>query len=64
VAQEKTLVDGKVRQTNFNQHPLMRMKQAPPYRGVLAEDGLFADGAGRADVAADLAGGRERHCRG
>ncbi len=28
--QEITLVDGKVQQTNFNQHPLMRMKQIPP----------------------------------
>jgi isoquinoline 1-oxidoreductase beta subunit len=28
--QEITLVDGKVQQTNFHQHPLMRMKQVPP----------------------------------
>jgi isoquinoline 1-oxidoreductase subunit beta len=28
--QEITLVDGKVQQTNFHQHPLMRMKQIPP----------------------------------
>jgi isoquinoline 1-oxidoreductase beta subunit len=30
MAQEITLVDGKVQQTNFHQHPLMRMKQVPP----------------------------------
>jgi isoquinoline 1-oxidoreductase beta subunit len=28
--QEITLVNGKVQQTNFHQHPLMRMKQVPP----------------------------------
>jgi isoquinoline 1-oxidoreductase beta subunit len=28
--QEITLADGKVQQTNFHQHPLMRMKQVPP----------------------------------
>jgi isoquinoline 1-oxidoreductase subunit beta len=28
--QEITLLDGKVQQTNFHQHPLMRMKQVPP----------------------------------
>jgi isoquinoline 1-oxidoreductase beta subunit len=28
--QEITLVDGKVQQTNFHQHPLMRMNQIPP----------------------------------
>jgi isoquinoline 1-oxidoreductase beta subunit len=28
--QEITLVDGKVQQSNFHQHPLMRMKQIPP----------------------------------
>jgi isoquinoline 1-oxidoreductase beta subunit len=28
--QEITLVDGRVQQTNFHQHPLMRMKQVPP----------------------------------
>jgi isoquinoline 1-oxidoreductase beta subunit len=28
--QEITLVDGKVQQNNFHQHPLMRMKQIPP----------------------------------
>jgi isoquinoline 1-oxidoreductase subunit beta len=30
MAQEITLADGKVQQTNFHQHPLMRMKQVPP----------------------------------
>jgi isoquinoline 1-oxidoreductase subunit beta len=30
MAQEITLVDGKVQQTNFHQHPLLRMKQVPP----------------------------------
>jgi isoquinoline 1-oxidoreductase subunit beta len=30
MAQEITLTDGKVQQTNFHQHPLMRMKQVPP----------------------------------
>ena len=30
MAQEITLVDGKVQQTNFHQFPLMRMKQIPP----------------------------------
>jgi len=30
MGQEITLVDGKVQQTNFHQHPLMRMKQIPP----------------------------------
>jgi isoquinoline 1-oxidoreductase subunit beta len=30
MAQEITLVEGKVQQTNFHQHPLMRMKQVPP----------------------------------
>ena len=30
MAQEITLADGKVQQTNFHQHPLLRMKQVPP----------------------------------
>jgi len=30
MAQEITLAGGKVQQTNFHQHPLMRMKQVPP----------------------------------
>jgi isoquinoline 1-oxidoreductase subunit beta len=30
MAQEITLAEGKVQQTNFHQHPLMRMKQVPP----------------------------------
>jgi isoquinoline 1-oxidoreductase subunit beta len=30
MAQEITLVDGKVQQTNFHQHPLIRMNQVPP----------------------------------
>jgi isoquinoline 1-oxidoreductase beta subunit len=30
MAQEITLVDGRVQQTNYHQHPLMRMRQAPP----------------------------------
>jgi len=30
MAQEITLVDGKVQQSNFHNHPLMRMKQVPP----------------------------------
>jgi isoquinoline 1-oxidoreductase subunit beta len=30
MAQEITLTDGKVQQTNFHQHPLLRMKQVPP----------------------------------
>jgi isoquinoline 1-oxidoreductase subunit beta len=30
MAQEITLVEGKVQQTNFHQHPLIRMKQVPP----------------------------------
>ena len=29
LAQEITLVDGKVQQSNFHNHPLMRMRQAP-----------------------------------
>lgn len=29
LAQEITLVDGKIQQTNFDEHPLMRMKQVP-----------------------------------
>jgi isoquinoline 1-oxidoreductase beta subunit len=30
LAQEITLVDGRVQQTNFHQHPIMRMRQIPP----------------------------------
>jgi isoquinoline 1-oxidoreductase beta subunit len=30
MGQEITLVEGKVQQSNFHQHPLMRMKQIPP----------------------------------
>ncbi|MGA3047653.1 MAG: molybdopterin cofactor-binding domain-containing protein [Terracidiphilus sp.] len=30
MGQEITLVDGKVQQTNFHQHPIMRMRQIPP----------------------------------
>jgi isoquinoline 1-oxidoreductase beta subunit len=30
MAQEITLVDGKVQQTNYHQHPILRMRQAPP----------------------------------
>jgi isoquinoline 1-oxidoreductase beta subunit len=30
MAQEITLVDGKVQQSNFHQHPLIRMNQVPP----------------------------------
>jgi isoquinoline 1-oxidoreductase subunit beta len=30
MAQEITLVEGRVQQTNFHQHPLMRMRQIPP----------------------------------
>jgi isoquinoline 1-oxidoreductase beta subunit len=30
MAQEITLADGKVQQTNFHQHPLIRMNQVPP----------------------------------
>jgi isoquinoline 1-oxidoreductase beta subunit len=30
MGQEITLVDGKVQQTNFHQHPILRMRQAPP----------------------------------
>ena len=29
LAQEITLVDGKIQQSNFDDHPLMRMKQVP-----------------------------------
>ncbi len=30
MGQEITLVDGRVQQTNFHQHPIMRMRQVPP----------------------------------
>jgi isoquinoline 1-oxidoreductase beta subunit len=30
MGQEITLVDGRVQQTNFHQHPMMRMRQVPP----------------------------------
>jgi isoquinoline 1-oxidoreductase beta subunit len=30
MGQEVTLVDGRVQQTNFHQHPIMRMRQIPP----------------------------------
>jgi isoquinoline 1-oxidoreductase beta subunit len=30
MGQEITLVDGRVQQTNFHQHPIMRMRQIPP----------------------------------
>ena len=30
MAQEITLVDGRVQQTNYHQHPILRMRQTPP----------------------------------
>ena len=30
MAQEITLVDGKIQQTNYHQHPVLRMRQIPP----------------------------------
>ena len=64
MGQEITLVDGRIQQSNFHNHPLMRMSQAPKIEVYLAQDRLRADRAGRTDSAAYSACGEQRHlCR-
>ena len=65
MAQEITIENGRTVQSNYNNFPLMRMRQAPPPIEVqfVLSDEQSADRPRRAGAAADPAGGVQRDLR-
>ncbi len=59
--QEITLKNGRVVQTNFHQHPALRMPQAPQIEVHFVKTEQFANRPGRTWVAADSPGRLQRH---
>ena len=64
MAQEITLSNGRVEQTNYHNHPMHAHAPDASHRNLLAQDGLPAHRPWRTDAASDSAGRRQRRfCR-